>query len=205
MLWTNFLVTAEEVLLGIGAAVLSGFALATAIHFSPTLRRAFYPLFVASQTVPVPIIAPVLVLWLGFGIAPKLIVIAVVSFFPVVVTTLAGFDAVDHDLITLMHTFDATRARTFRMVELPSALPGLFTGAEARGRVRRARCGVRRVGRRGLRTRLPVQRSLSQFLMARAFACVAVLSAFAIALFALLTAAERITLPWANTNTGEGR
>ncbi len=69
-----------------------------------------YPLLIASQTVPIPMIAPLLVLWLGFGILPKLVVIALVSFFSIVVTTLAGLAAVDPDLIKLMRTFDATPA-----------------------------------------------------------------------------------------------
>jgi len=88
LLWNNFLVTAKEVLLGSALAVFLGFALSVAIRFSSTLRAAVYPLLIGSQAVPVVIIAPVLVLWLGFGLVPKLVVIVLVSFFPVVVTTL---------------------------------------------------------------------------------------------------------------------
>ncbi|MGH2883309.1 MAG: ABC transporter permease, partial [Solirubrobacteraceae bacterium] len=73
LLWSNFLVTAKEVLLGILVASVLGAVLAVAIHFSPTLRRAMYPLLVASQAVPVPILAPMLVFWLGFGLLPKLV------------------------------------------------------------------------------------------------------------------------------------
>ena len=72
--------------------------------------------------------------WLGFGILPKLVVIALVSFFSIVVTTLAGLAAVDPDLIKLMRTFDATRLRTFRHVELPAALPGRVHGRADRSR-----------------------------------------------------------------------
>ena len=93
LLWSNFLVTAKEVLLGIIVASVLGLALAFAIHFSATLRRAIYPLLIASQAIPIPVFALVLVLWLGFGLAPKLLVIALVSFFPIVVTTLAGLAA----------------------------------------------------------------------------------------------------------------
>ena len=99
-----------------------------------------YPLLVASQAIPVPVLAPILVVWLGFGILPKLVVIALVSFFSIVVTTLAGLAAVDPELLKLMRTFDATRMRTFRHVELPAALPGVFTGREDR----RRRLGDRR-------------------------------------------------------------
>ena len=110
-------------LLGIIVAAVAALALAIAIHFSATLRRAVYPLLVGSQAVPIPVFAFVLVLWLGFGLAPKLLVVALVSFFPIVVTTLAGLARVDPDLLKLMRTFDAPRLRTFRHVEFPSRFP----------------------------------------------------------------------------------
>ena len=99
LLWSSFLVTAQEIVLGILVATGAALALATAMHFVAALRRAFYPVLVASQTIPIPMLAPLLVLWLGFGIGPKLVVIALVSFFPIVVTTMAGVAAVDGELI----------------------------------------------------------------------------------------------------------
>jgi putative hydroxymethylpyrimidine transport system permease protein len=197
LLWSNFLVTAREVLLGMLLAVLAGLVFSVALHFSQTLRRAIYPLLVASQTVPVPMLAPVLVLWLGFGIFPKLVVIALVSFFSIVVTTLAALAAVDPDLIKLMRTFDASRVTTFRHVELPAALPGLFTGAKIAVVV--AVIGAvfaEWIGASAGLGFLFVQ-SIPQFLTARAYAAVVILSVFAIALFASLTVAERLLLPWA--------
>ena len=89
LLWSNFLVTAEEVVLGMIVAAIAALAFASVMHFSTTVRRAVYPLLIASQTIPIPMLAPVLVFWLGFGILPKLIVIALVSFFSIVITTLA--------------------------------------------------------------------------------------------------------------------
>ncbi|MGN6170934.1 MAG: ABC transporter permease [Solirubrobacteraceae bacterium] len=203
LLWSNFTVTAEEVLLGILLAAAAGFVCASAIHFSPTLRRAVYPLLVASQTIPIPMIAPVLVLWLGFSILPKLVVIALVSFFPIVVTTLAGFAGVDAGLIKLMRTFDATRLRTFRHVELPAALPGVLTGAKIAVVV--AVIGAVFAELAGASSGLGYlfQQSVAQILTARAYAAVVILSLFAILLFALLTAAERAALPWAYDRQGE--
>ncbi len=197
LLWSNFLVTAREVILGMLLAVLAGLVFSVALHFSQTLRRAIYPLLVASQTVPVPMLAPVLVLWLGFGIFPKLVVIALVSFFSIVVTTLAALAAVDPDLIKLMRTFDASRGSTFRHVELPAALPGLFTGAKIAVVV--AVIGAVFAEWAGASSGLGFlfEQSIPQLLTARAYAAVVILSAFAIALFALLTLAERLLLPWA--------
>jgi putative hydroxymethylpyrimidine transport system permease protein len=203
LLWSNFLVTAKEVLLGILVAVVAALGLAVAIHFSPTLRRAVYPLLVASQAIPFPIIAFVLVLWLGFGLLPKLIVIALVSFFPIVVTTLAGLATVDGELIKLMRTFDAPRRRTFWLVELPSALPGVLTGAKIAVAV--AVIGDVFAELSGANSGLGYlyQQSEAQLLFPRAYATVVILSLFAIALFALLTLAERLALPWAYEPRGE--
>jgi NitT/TauT family transport system permease protein/putative hydroxymethylpyrimidine transport system permease protein len=203
LLWSSFLVTAEEVLLGILVAAAAGFLFAVALHFSTrTLRPAVYPLLVASQTVPIPMVAPLFVLWLGFGILPKLMVIALVSFFSIVVTTLAGLAAVDPELLKLMRTFDASRARTFRHVELPAALPGLFTGAKIAVVV--AVIGAVFAEQAGSQAGLGYifQQAIPQLLTPRAYAAVLILSAFAIALFALLTLAERLTLPWAYESRG---
>ncbi len=197
LLWSNFLVTAQEILLGILVAAAAALVMATTMHFFITVRTASWPLLIASQTVPIPMLAPVLVLWLGFGILPKLVVIALVSFFPIVVTTLAGFAAVDPDLIKLMRTFDAPRGRVFRMVELPSALPGVFTGTKVAVVV--AVIGAVFAEQAGASSGLGYlfAQSIPQLLTARAYAAVVVLSAFAIGLFALLTVAERVAVPWA--------
>lgn len=203
LLWSSFLVTAQEIVLGILVAMAAALALAIVMHFFGWVRRAVYPLLVASQTVPIPMLAPVLVLWLGFGIGPKLVVIALVSFFPIVVTTLAGFAAVDAELIKLMRTFDAGRRRIFWMVELPSALPEVFTGAKIAVVV--AVIGALFAEQAGATAGLGYlfEQSIPQLETARAYAAVVVLSVFAIVLFALLTLAERLTVPWAYRPIGD--
>ena len=207
LLWSNFLVTAKEVILGILVAAAAGLACAIAIHFSKTLRRAIYPLLVASQAIPVPIIAPILAFWLGFGILPKLVVIAVVSFFSIVVTTLAGLAAVDPDLLKLMRTFDSTRLRTFRFIEFPAALPGVFTGTRIAvavaviGAVLAEQTGGSSSGTPGLGFQILL--SINQLLSARGVAAVVILSLFAIALFGLISLAERLAVPWAYQPRGD--
>jgi putative hydroxymethylpyrimidine transport system permease protein len=198
LLWSNFLVTGEEVLLGILVAAAAGLTCAVGLHFGGVvIRRVSYPLLIASQTIPIPMLAPVLLLWLGFGLLPKLVVIAVVSFFSIVVTTLAGLAAVDPDMLKLMRTFDASRFATFRHVELPAAVPGVLTGAKLA--VVFAVIGAVFAEQAGSSAGLGYlfEQSLPQLLVARAYAAVAILSAFAIALFLLLTAVERLAVPWA--------
>ena len=204
LLWSNFLVTASEILLGIGLAALAGFAFAVGLHFSRrTLRPAVYPLLIASQTIPIALLAPVLVLWLGFGLAPKLVVIALVSFFSIVVTTLSGLGTVDPDLLKLMRTLDASRAQTFRYVELPWALPGLFTGTKIAVVVAVIAAVLAEQAGSSSGLGYVFQQALAQLLTARMYAAVAILSLFAIGLFALLTLAERLALPWAHQPVGE--
>jgi putative hydroxymethylpyrimidine transport system permease protein len=203
LLWSNFVVTAEEVLLGILVAAVAGLGLAIAIHFSRTLRQAIYPLLVASQAIPIPIIAPLLVLWLGFGIAPKLVVIALVCFFPIVVTTLAGLAAVDPGLVKLMRSFDAPRRRTFWHVEFPSALPGVLTGTKIAAAIAVIAAVLAELSGANSGLGYLYQQSEAQLLMPRAYAAVLILCLFAISLFAMLTVIERIALPWAYETTGE--
>ncbi len=205
LLWSNFLVTAAEVLLGIALATVAALVLATVMHLSRTVRAAVYPLLIASQTIPIPMLAPILILALGFGLRPKLIVIGLVSFFSIVVTTLAAFAEIDPDLIKLMRTFGATRRRVFLSVELPAALPGIFTGAKLSVIV--AVIGAVFAEEAGANSGLGYifEQSLNQVLPARAFATVAVLSAFAVLLFAALSLAERAAVPWARRPAGDVR
>jgi putative hydroxymethylpyrimidine transport system permease protein len=197
-LWTdrellaeNAWVTVQEVLLGFAIAVAAGVAFAVALHLSEVLRRAFYPLLMASQTVPVIAIAPILVVWLGFGIGPKLVIIALVCFFPITVNTLDGLRSVDPELPRMMRTLDASRAQILRRVEIPAALPFLFSGAKIAAviSVIGAVFGEWSGADEGLGHLILVAQGQVQ--TARVFAAVAVLSALAIALFGLLALLER--------------
>ncbi len=203
LLWSSFLVTAQEVLLGILVAIAFGAVLSVGIHFSPTLRRATYPLIIASQAVPVVVFAPVLAFWLGFGILPKLVVVALVSFFSIVVATTAGLAAVDPDLIKLMRTFDASRLRTFWHVELPSALPSVFTGAKIAVAVSVIGAVFAEYTGSNAGLGYVILISTPQLLAARGVAATVILSLFAIALFGLLALAERLVLPWAYRPRGD--
>jgi putative hydroxymethylpyrimidine transport system permease protein len=202
LLWDDFTVTAGEVLLGILVAGVAGFACAVALHLSLALRRSVYPLLVASQTIPIPIVAALLVVWLGFDIAPKLVIIGLVSFFPIAVTTLDALARVDPEQLKLMRTLDASRLRILRHVELPAALPGLFSGAKIGVAV--AVIGAVFAEQAGSSSGLGhlVQQAIPQLETARAYAAVTILSAFAITLFGLLTLAERLIVPWAHDPPG---
>ena len=203
LLWDNFTVTAGEVLLGIAVSLAAGVALALAIHLSRTLRRATYPLLVASQTIPIVIVAPLLVAWLGYDLGPKLAIVGLICFFPVVVTTLDGIAGVDPDLRKLMRTLDASRLQTLRHVEAPAALPALLSGAKIAVTV--AVIGAVLAEQAGSSDGLGhlILQSIPQFETARSWAAVVVLAAFAIVLFGALALAERRLVPWAHRSEGD--
>jgi NitT/TauT family transport system permease protein/putative hydroxymethylpyrimidine transport system permease protein len=203
LLWDNFTVTAGEVLLGIAVSLVAGVALAVAIHLSRTLRRATYPLLVASQTIPIVIVAPLLVAWLGYDLAPKLAIVGLICFFPVVVTTLDGLAGVDPDLRKLMRTLDASRLQILRHVEGPAALPALLSGAKIAVTV--AVIGAVLAEQAGSSDGLGhlILQSIPQFETARSWAAVVVLAVFAIVLFGALALAERQLVPWAHRSEGD--
>jgi putative hydroxymethylpyrimidine transport system permease protein len=198
LLWDNLLVTASEVAVGLLAALVLGFGLAVGLHFSRTARRAVYPLLVASQALPVVVIAPLLLVWLGFSLAPKVVIIALVSFFPVVVTTLDALRGVDEDLRKLLRTMDATRWQTFRFAELPAAAPAALSGAKIAVAVSVIAAVFAEYAGSSSGLGHLILQSIPQLLIARAYAAVFILAALAIALFYLLTAAER----WLNPRHG---
>ncbi len=208
LLWRNFAVTAEEVVLGLGLALAVGLALAIAIHLSPMLRRAAYPLAVGSQAVPIPVIGVLLVFWWGFGLFPKLVVIALICFFPVVVATVDGLAAVDPEQPKLLRTLDASRWQAFRFAELPAALPAALSGA-------RIALAIGVIGAFIAETTTPSTGSYPglgreiitdvNFQTPRAYAGTVMLVAFAIACFYALAVAERRLAPWSIRTRGETR
>jgi putative hydroxymethylpyrimidine transport system permease protein len=208
LLLRNFRVTAEEVVLGLGIALVSGFALAVAIHLSPLVRRAFYPLAVGSQALPIPVIGVLLVFWWGFGIFPKLAIIALICFFPVLVSTVDGLAAVDPDQLKLLRTLDASRWQAFRLAELPAALPAALSGA-------RIALAVGVIGAFIAETTTPTSGPYPglgreiitdvNFQTSRAYAGTVVLFGFAIACFYGLSLAEHKLAPWTIRGRGELR
>jgi len=196
LLLSNLGVTAQEVGLGVALALLIGGLLAFALHLSPALRRAAYPLLVSSQAVPFVILAPLLVFWFGFSVFAKLAIVVIVCFFPVVVTTLDALRNVDPELIKLMRTLDASRWQTLRMVEAPAALPAALSGAKIAVAV--AVIGAVFAEYTGSEKGLGhlLLTSTPQLETARAWAATVVLALFAVALFAALGFAQRVLVPW---------
>jgi NitT/TauT family transport system permease protein len=122
--WT----TMQEALIGFALAAVVATALASAMHLSRLARHLLYPYVIAFKLVPAVVLAPVFFIWFGFGIMPKVLVAASISFFVMVVTTLAGFDSVDEESRLLMQSIKASPLQTFRMLTFPTAMPYMFAG-----------------------------------------------------------------------------
>lgn len=196
LLLANARVTLVEVLAGFGLALVVGLALAFLIDASSTLDRAVYPLVVASQTVPVPAIAPLLLIWFGYGLLPKVLVTALIGFFPIVVATVDGLRASDRETLAMLRAFGATGRTLFRLVRLPAALPAIFSGA----RIAITVCVIGAVfgefvgAREGLGYLMT--RAIAQFRTDRVIAAVVLLSLMGIGFFLLVSLLERLLLPW---------
>jgi len=205
----NLSITAEEVGLGILLALLLGFALAVLIHLFAPLRRAVYPLAVGSQAVPIAVIAPLLVFWWGFGVFPKLVVIVLICFFPVLVTTVDGLAAVDPDQLKLLRTLDASRWQAFRFAELPAALPAAISGARIALTVAviGAYIAESQTATSGTHAGLghEINADLTALQTPRAYAAAVLLFVLAIACFHVLTLAERRLTPWVSRSSGDAR
>jgi NitT/TauT family transport system permease protein len=128
LLWDHSVVTLTEIGIGFALGVLLGLALAIPIAYSTVFRNTVYPLIVASQAVPKIAIAPLLVLWLGFDIMPKIVITALMVFFPVTVTAAEGFTSVDRNLLDLLRSVHASPAQIFFKIRFPHALPQIFSG-----------------------------------------------------------------------------
>ncbi|HYG97455.1 MAG TPA: ABC transporter permease [Solirubrobacterales bacterium] len=196
LLAENAWVTLREMLLGILGALAVGVGFAVLMHRWRVLRDAAYPLIVASQTIPIIVIAPILVVWFGYGITPKIVIVALICFFPITVNALDGLRSVDPDAVKMMRTLDAGRWQRFWRVEAPAALPSLFTGIKIAVVVAPiAAVFAEWVGASAGLGRL-IQSDTANFQVARQFAAVVVLSALALALIGLTALAERRVVRW---------
>ena len=128
ILWTNTVPTVQATLAGFSLSLSVAFGLSIILDFMPRVRRALFPIFVVSQTLPLVAIAPLVVLWFGFDLTPKVLLVALVTFFPMLVALVDGYASTDPEIEDLLRSMGASRAVVFRRVRLPSAMPYFFAG-----------------------------------------------------------------------------
>jgi ABC-type nitrate/sulfonate/bicarbonate transport system permease component len=188
--------TIVETLVGFSASIVAATAVAVALDRVAWARRAVEPLLVGSQTIPIVAIAPLVVVWFGFGLAPKVLIVILVTFFPITIALLDGFASTTADATDLLRSFGASNGQAFRKLRWPAGLPGLFTGLRisATYAVVAAVIGEYVGAPDGLG--IWMQLSQRSFRTDLVFAAIVLTAILSIALYGAVVAAERVAIPW---------
>ena len=203
LLASHTLATLIEVILGFLIALIVGLVLSSAITLSNIIEKSFYPLIIASQTIPIIVIAPMLLVWVGYGLMPKIIVVALISFFPIVVNTVDGMKSIDNDLERLFKTMGATRWDIFRKIQIPNSLPYIFSGLRVSISISVIGAVIGEwVGSSEGLGYLMI-RSKPQFQTELVFAAIFILSIMGILLFFGIGLLEKISIPWNKYQKGD--
>lgn len=203
MLWENTIPTLHATLAGFALSLSVAFGLSVILDFMPRVRRALFPIFVVSQTLPLVAIAPLVVLWFGFDLTPKVLLVALVTFFPMLVALVDGYASTDPEIEDLVRSMGASRAVVFRRVRVPSATPYFFAGL----RISITYAVVAAIfaeyvgARAGLG--IVILNSKNSFRPDLVLAAVVISSALTLALFAITALLQHVLLRW--RNIGEPR
>jgi ABC-type nitrate/sulfonate/bicarbonate transport system permease component len=204
-LWANTLPTLRATLLGFALSLAVAFVLAVLIYASAVLRRALMPVLVATQVLPIVAIAPLMVIWFGFGLTPKVLLVALVTFFPLTVALAEGFAASEPEAEALLRSMGAGRARVFRSVRFPTALPFFFAGL--RIAITYAVVAAIFAEYAGASEGLGIymQNATNSFRTDLVLATVLVSALLTLCLFSLTYVLERIAIPWYRLSRQAGR
>lgn len=192
----HIIITLKEALLGFALAIILAIVLAILMDNIEIIKKAIYPLLIISQTVPIIILAPLFAIWFGFGIFPKIIVVMVVCFFPIVVSLLEGLDSVDEDIINLMKSMGAGKLKIFTLVKFPAAMVNFFSGLKvaATYSIMGAVIGEWMGGKLGLG--LYMMRAKKSFYLDKVFAIIFLIVALSMIVFKIVTVSQYLFMPW---------
>lgn len=190
------LYTLQPMVLGFVVAAVLGVAMALLVVYSKAFEAVFYPLLVVLQIIPKIAIAPLFIIWVGFGLPSKILLVFLLSFFPIVVNAIAAFKAIESEVFDLARTYRASRLRIFWLVELPGALPSLFAGFKVAAALSATAAVVAEF--------VASDNGLGYLLLGyngnmntpMTFAVIVVLSVLGLALYGLVEAIERVSIPW---------
>ncbi len=182
--------------IGLALALITGVGIAALMDFWPLAHRALYPILVVSQTIQILAIAPILIIWFGFGVAPTILIVVLFCFFPLAVSTADGLTSSEPELIALLRAMRASKKQIWRMVRMPSALPSFFSGLRlaVTYSVVAATIGDWVGGSPGLG--LYMLRSKNALATDQVFVAMFITSLLSIAMFMLVYGIERLALPW---------
>ncbi len=196
MLWRQTLITTYATVGGFALSVVFGILMAVAIAYSPLMESMLYPILVFSQSVPKIAIAPLFVVWFGFGIVPKIIVAFLLGFFPVVVSTVMGFKSVEPEMVDLARSMKASRLQVFMRFRFPHALPSIFAGLKVSVTLAVVGAVVGEFVGSNSGIGYVLQIANGNFDLPTMFAALFLLSMLGVILFVIVDLVERFTIPW---------
>ncbi|MEI7616404.1 MAG: ABC transporter permease [Actinomycetota bacterium] len=203
LMWLHILVTVFETLTGFAAAVFLGMFIAILMDGIPFVKKVLYPLIVTSQTIPIITVAPLFIIWFGYGYLPKIIIVVLICFFPISVSFLQGLGSVDLDLINLLKSMGAGKYHLYRIVKFPAALGGLFSGLKiaATYSIMGATIGEWVGGKDGIGVYM--LRAKFSFATDKVFGAIIVITFLSIALLKLIELIEKKSMPWTGYDKNE--
>jgi len=203
VLWIHTQTTLFEALSGFIVAIITGVFISAVMNKFKIVKNIFYPILVISQTVPIIAIAPLFMIWMGFGICPKIVIVVLVCFFPIAVNVTEGLALVDRDLINLMKVMKANSWQIFFKVELPAVMPAFFSGIKiaATYSIMGAVISEWIGAKSGLG--IYMTRAMSSFRTEALFADILIIVVLSIGLFKLIEWLEKKLMPWTILNSKE--
>jgi NitT/TauT family transport system permease protein len=208
--WPRLLVassyTVSEILIGFGVSVLVGVPLAVLITYSHFAERAVYPLIVTSQTVPKVAIAPLMVAWFGYGVAPKIVIVVLLTFFPIVINSVVGLKASSAEMLYLAKSMGATPWQTFWRFRLPQALPNMFAGFKLATVMAVIGAIIAEFVGSDVGLGYVIQVAGSSFNITRQFAAIVMITLIGMIFFIIMEWLEKTVVPWKSSSSiaGEG-
>ncbi|MFN2341499.1 MAG: ABC transporter permease [Halanaerobium sp.] len=196
LLLDHSLRTLYESIFGLTVSTAAGILVGTIIFNFRILERTLYPLMVISQTVPIVVLVPLLVIWFGFGLLPKILIVILACFFPIAVNTVDGLNTADQDKINLLKAMGASKWQIFIKLRIPTALPMIFSGLRISATYSVMAAVVAEWMGSDLGLGVFIVRSSNSYLTARVFAGIFLVSLFSIILFQSVSLLERILIPW---------
>ena len=195
-MYYHILITLYEATLGFLIAIILSIVIAIAMDSFSLVRRTLYPLIITSQTIPIITLAPLFVIWFGYGYLPKIIIVVLVCFFPVTLSLLQGLASADKELLDLLRSMGAKKIQIYKIVKFPSAMSGFFSGIKisATYAIMGAIIGEWVGGKNGLGVYM--LRARHSFSTDKVFATIIVITLLSIGALKLITIIERKAMPW---------
>ena len=190
------LTTLWEAMLGLIISVTVSLVLAILMDSINIVKKALYPIIIVSQTIPIIALAPLFIIWFGFGIMPKILAVVLICFFPIVISLVDGLDSVDKDLLNLMKSMKASKLMIFRHIKLPAAIVSFFSGLRiaVTYSIMGAVIGEWLGGEKGLGVYM--MRVKHSYALDKFFASILVIVVLSVLLFKIITVIEYIAIPW---------